>query len=65
MRTKYVRGTSIQKRDNYIHIETTGCIVNIYPFDDITTIEVLPDQTDVIYTMREKTGYLHAVKLEK
>ena len=50
-RAREVRATSIDKRDNYIHIETKGCIVNIYPAlinlegRQVTTIEVLPDQT--------------------
>jgi hypothetical protein len=48
-RFKEVRETSIQKRDSYIHVETKGCIINIYPClrkDDgreFTAIEVIPD----------------------
>jgi hypothetical protein len=49
-RTKAVMNTSISKRDNYIHIETFGCIVNIYPYLEkndgrrATTVEILADQ---------------------
>jgi len=48
-RLKEVRETSITKRDSCIHIETKGCIINIYPalvnFEGkpVTTIEVRPD----------------------
>lgn len=55
MRAKEVRETSIQKRDHYVHIETKGCIVNIYPAlqkDDgrqVTTIEVFPDCYGPVY----------------
>ena len=48
-RRKEVRETSIDKRDSCIHIETKGCIINIYPAlvnlegKPVTTIEVRPD----------------------
>ena len=48
-RNQSVRKTGIQKRDDYIHIETDGCIVNIYPGlfgvngNSVTSIEVLAD----------------------
>ena len=48
-RKREVRETTIDKRDNYIHVETKGCIINIYPALvnlaglPVTTIEVLPD----------------------
>jgi hypothetical protein len=47
---KEVRETSIQKRGDYIHIETAGCVVNIYPCitkpdgRPCTFVSVSPDQ---------------------
>ncbi|MDD3039103.1 hypothetical protein [Bacteroides sp.] len=48
--TKEVRETSIQKRGHYIHIETQGCIINIYPSIinhstglPVTSISIIPD----------------------
>lgn len=46
VRKASVRKTTIQKRDDYIHIETDGCIVNIYPGEDggkRTVVSVLCD----------------------
>ena len=59
-RDQAIRKTTIQKRDNYIHIETDLGIINIWPGlwnndgDQVTSISVVPD-TGVIFddkTMR-------------
>jgi hypothetical protein len=48
-RQKEIRETFIQKRDDYIHIETKGCLINVYPClrksdgRECTAIEVIPD----------------------
>lgn len=66
---KEVRETTIQKRDDYIHIETKGCIVNIYPClfkmdgTKCTAIEVIPDRTDPKYMIEEgMTGITRVIE---
>ena len=48
-RRKEIRETRVIKRDDYIHIETDGCIVNIRPglSRDVRVIE--GDQTSISY----------------
>ena len=69
-----VRKTTIVKRDDYIHIETTGCIINIYPGlqnteGEITTVEVLPDGDRFSdgHTWKIVNGgtYTHVARIEK
>jgi len=67
MRQKEIRETHISKRDDYIHIETKGCIVNIWPClrkDDgteCTSIEVLPDRSPPLYKIED--GFLPYVRV--
>lgn len=68
---KEIRESRIEKRESYLHIETEGCIVNIYPClkkDDgrpCTTVTVLPDNyADEKYEFDEGTGFCRVVKVK-